>query len=108
MERKTGVLRIVGDLGIGQPPQRTVFVAHDRPKVLEARAAERRILREQEIAAPETLSCDRPVGLSIDGEEDARLAIHLRHTMHEHQHVAVRTTAHGALAHPSSRYPALQ
>ncbi len=63
IERKIAVLRIFRDLGVGQPPQGAVLVAHDRPEALEAGAAERRILREQEIAAPEALARDRSVGL---------------------------------------------
>ena len=40
-------------------------------KRLKPGLAERGILREQEIAAPEALARDRPVGLRVDGEEDA-------------------------------------
>ena len=73
--RKIAVLRILGDLGIAQPPQRAVLVAHDRPEMLEAGAAERWLVHEQEIAAPEALARDRAVGLGVDGEEDARRAV---------------------------------
>ena len=64
-------MRVLRDLVVGQPPQRAVLVAHDRPEALEARAAERGVLREQEIAAPEALARDRAVGLAVDGENDA-------------------------------------
>ena len=53
-------------------------------------------MHEQEIAAPEALARDRPVGLRVDGEEDARRAVDLRHAPHQHQHVAVRIGVDGA------------
>ena len=97
-ERKIAVLRIFRDFRVGQPPQRAVLLAHDRPEVLEAGAAERGIVREQEIAAPKTLARDRPVGLGVDGEEDARRAVRLRHAPHQHQDVPVRIGIHGSRA----------
>ena len=93
VERVVGVLRIFGDFGIGQSPQSTVL-QHDRPEALEPRAAERRILREQEVAAPETFSRDGPVGLSVDCEENARCVSRLRHAPHQHQNVSVRIRVH--------------
>ena len=69
LEREIAVLRVLRDFLVGQPPQRAVLVAHDRPEALEARAAERGILGEQEIAAPKALARDRAVGLPVDREE---------------------------------------
>ena len=87
--RKIAILRIFADLGIAQPPQRAVLVAHDRAEMLEAGAAERGFVREKEIAAPETLARDRSVRLGVDGQEDARRAVRFRHAAHQHQHMAV-------------------
>ena len=78
--------------------KRAVLVAHDRPEALEPGAAERGILREQEIAAPEALARDRPVGLRVDGEDDARRVVGLRHAPHQHQQVPVRIGVHGPRA----------
>ena len=64
-------------------------------KRLNPGLAERGILREQEIAAPETLARDRPVGLRVDGENDARRVVRLRHALHQHQQVPVRIGVHG-------------
>ena len=83
------VLRILRDLGNVQPPQAAVLVAHDRPEALEAGAAERGILREQEVAAPEALARDRAVGLRVDGEDHAGRVIGLRHAPHQHQQMPV-------------------
>ena len=77
------------DFGIAQPPQDAVLLAHDRPEALEPGAAERGVVRKQEIAPPKALARDGAVGLRIDGEEDARRAVRLRHAPRDHQHVAV-------------------
>ena len=66
VEREVAVLRVLRNLGIGQPPQAAVSLAHDRAEALEARTAERGLVHEQKIAAPETLAGDRAVGLGID------------------------------------------
>ena len=64
--------------------------------MLEAGRAERRLMHEQEVAAPEALARDRSVGLGVDGEEHAGRAVHLRHATHQHQHVAVGVGVHRA------------
>ena len=51
------------------------------PEALEARAAERGVLREQEVAAPEALARHRAVGLAVDGEENAGRVVRLRHAL---------------------------
>ena len=98
LEREVAILRVFRDFGIGQPPQSAVLLAHDRPETLEAGAAERGIVHEQEIAAPKSLARDRPVGLRVDGEEDTRRAVRLRHALHQHQNVPVRIGIHGPRA----------
>ena len=55
-------------------------------------------MREQEVAAPETLPRDRSVGLRVDGQEDARRAVRFRHATHQHQHVAVGVGVYRARA----------
>src|SRR5262249_7980608 len=62
IEREVGVLRILRDLGVAQPPHRAVG-DHDRAKALESRAAERVVLRKQEVAAPESFARHRAVRL---------------------------------------------
>src|SRR5262249_34956651 len=69
---------------------------HNRPEALESWASESRVLREQEIAAPKTLPCDRAVRLPVDGENDTRRVVRLRHAPHNHQYVPVRVGKDGS------------
>src|SRR4029077_13225984 len=86
------------DFVIGQPPQGAILFAHDWPEVLEPRATQRRVLREQEVAAPETLARDRSVRLPIDSEEDTRRLARLRYAPREHQQVSIGIGVHGSRA----------
>src|SRR5262249_49832288 len=88
IEREVGVLRILRDLGVAQPPHRAVG-DHDRAKALESRAAERVVLRKQEVAAPESFARHRAVRLSVDGQNDAGCALRLRDALYDHQDVPV-------------------
>jgi hypothetical protein len=83
-------LRVFRDLGIGQPPQAPLAVAHDRPEALEAGPAKRGILGKQEVAAPEALARDRPVRLCIHRKDDAGRVVGLRHALGDDQEVSVR------------------
>src|SRR5205085_2345722 len=96
IEGKIAILRISRDLVVAEAPQVAVLLAHDRPEVLEPGAAESGILREQEIAAPEALARNSPVGLRIDREEDAGSVASLRHALREHQEMPVRIGIDGA------------
>src|SRR5262249_35502388 len=69
LERVIAVLAILDDLVVAQPAHAAAVLQHDRPEALEARTAERRIGREQEIAAPEALARNRAVGLRVDREQ---------------------------------------
>src|SRR5208337_5155967 len=87
-EREVSELRIFRDLGVCQPPQHATL-GLDWAEVLEPGATERGALREKEIAPPETLPRHRRIGLPVDGEENTRCAVRLRHTLHKHENVAI-------------------
>ena len=89
LERKVTVVRIVGDLGVRETTQGAVLVGDNRPEALETRTAERRILREQEISAPEAFARDRAVRLPIDGKKYARRIVRLRDAFHKDQNMSV-------------------
>src|SRR4029077_11426223 len=76
--------------------QRPVLLARDRAEALEPRAAERRILRKQEVAAPKALARDRAVRLPVDGEEDAGSVAGLWHALDENENVPVGVGVDGA------------
>ena len=71
--------------------------------MLEARAAERGRLREQEGTAPEALAGDGAVGLCVDRQENAPAAFGLGHEGDDEQDVAVRIGVHGTGRSVSSR-----
>src|SRR5262249_49697650 len=81
IEREIGVLWILRDLAVAQPPHRAVR-DYDRAEALESRAAECAVLRKQEVAAPESFARHRAVGLTVDGENDARRVVRLRDALH--------------------------
>src|SRR5262249_50986459 len=87
--------RIAFDLLVGERTEAVVRV-HDGTEVLEARAAERGIVREQEVSAPVALACNGAVGLGVDGEEQAALASGLRQAADYDEDVAVRVRVHRA------------
>jgi hypothetical protein len=74
-ERKVTILHISSDFRIGQAPQSTVLLTHDRTEVLEAGTAGRGIMHEQEITAPKALTRDCPVRLRVDREKNAWLVV---------------------------------
>ena len=98
LQREVAILRVLGDLGVGQPSQGAILLLHDRPKALEPGAAERRVVHEQEIAAPKALARDRPVGLRVNGEENARRTVRFRYAFDQHQNVSIRVGVNGAWA----------
>src|SRR5262249_59072847 len=95
---KIAVLGFFGVLFIAPPPQATSFLVQDWPESLKARAAKSRVLREQEIAAPEALPRDGTVGLRVDCKQHTRRVIRLWHTPRQHQDVPVGIGVNGARA----------
>ena len=64
--------------------------------MLEARAAERRVVGEEEVAAPVALARDGLVGLRVDREEQAAGGGGLRYPAHDDERVPVRIGVDGA------------
>ena len=95
-ERKVAVLRIFRDFVVAQAPQDAVFSEHYGPEALESRAAERGVMRKQEIATPETFACNGPIGLRVNCEEDSGPAAGLRHAPHEYEGMPVWIGIDGA------------
>ncbi len=70
-ERKIAEVGARGDLPVREEA-RPAVIENDRTEGLESRLADDRLRREQEIPLPEPLDPDRPVGLGVDGQEQAR------------------------------------